>query len=136
MRQAEQEANHYGNRDIEQFAHFFREEVEKLTEKINREEVINPDKIIDIIQKQAASLIRAAFLSTCTKLGAGIRRNLLCGRQKPPFSYVHSLSDFLLQWLETCDDSSYINVANRYYTEKNQKTAKLEIVALRPSKNH
>ena len=132
LRQAEIEANHYGNRDIEQFAHFFREEIEKLTETINREEIVNPDRIIDIIQKCGISNPRN-FFEHIHEVGAGIRRNLLA-EGKNPRSYVNSMSEFLLHWLDTCDDSSYINVANCYYTEKNQKTAKLEIVALDPSK--
>jgi DNA excision repair protein ERCC-2 len=132
LRQAELEANHYGNKDIEEFAHFFREEVEKITEKINREEIISPDRIIEIIEKQGISNPRS-FFEHIHEVGAGIKRNLLA-EGKNPRSYVHSMSDFLLRWLETCDDSSYINVASRYYTEKNQKTGKLEIVALDPAK--
>ncbi len=133
MRQAELEANRFGNKDIEEFAHFFREEVEKITEKINREEIINPDTIIDIIQKQGNITNPRSFFEHMHEAGAGIKRNLLA-EGKNPRSYVHSMSEFLLRWLETCDDPSYINVASRYFTEKNQKTAKLEIVALDPSK--
>jgi DNA excision repair protein ERCC-2 len=132
LRQAELEAKHYGNGDIEHFAHFFREEIEKLTENISREEVIDASKIIDIIQKYGITNPRKFFENIHT-IGAGIRRSMLA-EGKNPRSYVNSLSDFLLYWLETCDDDSYINVACRYYTEKNQKTAKLEIVALDPSK--
>lgn len=133
MRQAELEANRFGNKDIEEFAHFFREEVEKITEKINREEIINPDTIIDIIQKQGNITNPRSFFEHMHEAGAGIKRNLLA-EGKNPRSYVHSMSEFLLRWLETCDAPSYINVASRYFTEKNQKTAKLEIVALDPSK--
>jgi len=132
LRQAETEANHYGSKDVEQFIHFFREEIEKLLETVNREEIINPDQIIDIIKKCGISKPRS-FFEHIHEVGAGIRRSLLA-EGKNPRSYVNSLSDFLLHWIETCDDSSYINVASHYYNEKNQKTAKLEIVALDPSK--
>jgi DNA excision repair protein ERCC-2 len=132
LRQAELEANNYGNKNIERFAHFFREEIEKITENINREEIIDANRIIDIIQKCGISNPRE-FFENMHEVGTGIRRSMLA-EGKNPRSYVNSLSDFLLYWLETCDDSSYINVACRYYTEKNQKTAKLEIVALDPSK--
>jgi DNA excision repair protein ERCC-2 len=131
LRQAEMEANHYGNKDIEQFIHVFREEIEKLMETIDREEIISSNRIIDIIQKCDISKTRS-FFEHMHEVGAGIRRNMLA-EGKNPRSYVNSMSDFLLHWLETCDDSSYINVASRYYTEKNQKTAKIEIVALDPS---
>jgi DNA excision repair protein ERCC-2 len=132
LRQAEMEANYYGNKDIEQFVHFFREEIEKLTDNINREEIIDSNRIIDIIKKANIYNVRN-FFEHIREIGAGIRRSMLT-EGKNPRSYVNSLSDFLLHWLETCDDSSYINVASCYYTEKNQKTAKLEIVALDPSK--
>jgi DNA excision repair protein ERCC-2 len=44
------------------------------------------------------------------------------------------MSEFLLRWLETLGDESYINVASKYVTRENVTTAKLEIVALDPSK--
>ena len=133
LRQAEIEANRFGNKDLEEFAHFFRIEVEKITDKINREEIINPDTIIDIIQKQGSISNPRSFFEHMHEAGASIKRNLLA-EGKNPRSYVHAMSEFLLRWLETVDDSSYINVASRYYTKENQKTAKLEIVALDPSK--
>ncbi|MDR2203821.1 MAG: DEAD/DEAH box helicase family protein [Nitrososphaerota archaeon] len=130
LRQAEMEANNYGNKDIEQFIHYFRNEIDQLTANINREEIINPDKIIDIIKKGGIPKPRN-FFEHMHETGIGIRRTLLA-EGKNPRSYINSTSDFLLQWLETCDSASYINIASRYYTEKSQ-TAKLEIVALDPS---
>jgi DNA excision repair protein ERCC-2 len=44
------------------------------------------------------------------------------------------MSEFLLKWLETLGDESFINVASKYTNRENVKTAKLEIVALDPSK--
>jgi DNA excision repair protein ERCC-2 len=133
LKQAELEANKFGNKDIENFAHFFRTEVEKLTDKINREEIINPDLIIDIIQKQGSVSNPRDFFEHIHEVGGSIKRNLLA-EGKNPRSYVHAMAEFLLRWLETVGDSSYINVASRYFTKENNKTAKLEIVALDPSK--
>ena len=133
LRQAELEANKFGNKDIENFAHFFRTEVEKLTDKINREEIISPDLIIDIIQKQGSVSNPRDFFEHIHEVGGSIKRNLLA-EGKNPRSYVHAMAEFLLRWLETVGDSSYINVASRYFNKENNKTAKLEIVALDPSK--
>jgi len=133
LRQAELEANKFGNKDIENFAHFFRTEVEKLTDKINREEIISPDLIIDIIQKQGSVSNPRDFFEQIHEVGGSIKRNLL-SEGKNPRSYVHGMAEFLLRWLETVGDSSYINVASRYFNKENNKTAKLEIVALDPSK--
>jgi Rad3-related DNA helicase len=44
------------------------------------------------------------------------------------------MSEFLLKWYDTMHDDSFINVASRYFNKENNKTAKLEIVALDPSK--
>jgi DNA excision repair protein ERCC-2 len=44
------------------------------------------------------------------------------------------MSEFLLKWLETLGDESFINVASKYVTRENVTTAKLEIVALDPSR--
>ena len=65
--------------------------------------------------------------------GAAIKKSLLA-EGKNPRSYVHSMSEFLLKWNDTLDDGSFINVASRYFNKENNKTAKLEIVALDPSK--
>jgi DNA excision repair protein ERCC-2 len=44
------------------------------------------------------------------------------------------MSEFLLRWLETLSDDSFVNVASSYITREKVKTTKLEIVALDPSK--
>ncbi len=133
LKLAESEANKFGYKDIEEFAHFFRLEVEKLTDQINKEEIISPDKIISIIEKQGNIVKPRAFFEHIHEAGSAIRKALLA-EGKNPRSYVNSLGDFLLKWLETADDESYINVASKYYTKDNNKTAKLEIVALDPAK--
>ena len=46
------EAEPFGYKDIEEFTHFFRNEMDKLTDKISKEEIISPDRIIEIIEKQ------------------------------------------------------------------------------------
>ncbi len=132
MRQAETEANRFGNKDIEDFAHFFREEVEKLTDKITKEEIISPNLLIEIIQKQGNMTNPRQFFEHLHEAGGSIRKSLLA-EGKNPRSYIHAMAEFLLKWLETQGDSSYINVASRYYTKENNKTAKLEIVALDPA---
>ena len=65
--------------------------------------------------------------------GAIIKKALLADG-KNPRSYVHAMSEFLLKWFDTIEDDSFINVASRYFNKENNKTAKLEIVALDPSK--
>ena len=133
MNQAESEANRFGNKDIEAFAHFFRIEVEKITDRINREEIISPDSIIEIIQKQGNVANPREFFEHLHEAGNAIKKSLL-SEGKNPRSYIHAMSEFLLKWLETLGDNSFINVASRYLNKEKNKTAKLEIVALDPSK--
>ncbi len=133
MKQAEAEANKFGNKAIEEFARFFRTEIEKLTDKINKEEIISPDSIIEIIQKQGNVSRPREFFEQIHEVGGVIKKALLA-EGKNPRSYVHAMGEFLLRWLETLGDDSYINVASKYFNKENSKTAKLEIVALDPSK--
>ena len=77
MRQAEMEAERFGNKDIEDFAHFFRDEVEKITDKISREEIISPDSIIEIIEKQGSIANPENSSSTCMKQASPSKKRLL-----------------------------------------------------------
>jgi DNA excision repair protein ERCC-2 len=133
MRQAELEANRFGNKDIEEFAHFFRVEVEKITDQITREQVISPNSIIEIIQRQGNIPEPKKFFEHIHETGVAIKKALLA-EGKNPRSYLHAMGEFLLRWQETLDDDAFINVASHYLTKENIKTAKLEIVALDPSK--
>jgi DNA excision repair protein ERCC-2 len=133
MRQAEMEANRFGNKDIEEFARFFRVEVEKITDEITREQVISPESIIEIIQRQGNIPDPKEFFEHIHETGVTIKKTLLA-EGKNPRSYVHAMGEFLLRWHETLGDDAFINVASHYLTKENIKTAKLEIVALDPSK--
>jgi DNA excision repair protein ERCC-2 len=133
IKQAELEAKKYENKEIEDFTHFFRTEIEKLTENINREQMISPESIIEILQKHGSIANPRDFFEQLHEVGSSIRRNLLADG-KYPRSYIHGMSEFLLRWLDTLGDDSFINVASSYFTREKVKTAKLEIVALDPSK--
>jgi DNA excision repair protein ERCC-2 len=65
--------------------------------------------------------------------GNAIKKRLLA-EGKNPRSYVHSMGDFLLRWMETADDDSFINVASSYLSREKNRMARLEIVALDPAK--
>jgi DNA excision repair protein ERCC-2 len=133
IKQAELEAEKYENKEIQEFTRFFRTEIEKLTESINREQIISPESIIELIEKQGSIANPRDFFEQLHEVGSSIRRNLLA-EGKYPRSYIHGMSEFLLRWLETLGDDSFVNVASSYVTREKVKTAKLEIVALDPSK--
>jgi DNA excision repair protein ERCC-2 len=133
LKQAEAEARKYENEDIASFARLMREEVEKLTSEITKEAVIAPETIMEIVKKQGNISNPRNFFEHTHEVGSRIRRSLL-SEGKNPRSYIHSMSEFLLKWLETLGDESFINVASKYVTRENVTTAKLEIVALDPSR--
>jgi len=133
LKQAELEAKKYNNEEVTSFVNFFRNEIEKMTENLNREKIISPESIIEIIQKQGGIADPRDFFEHLHEVGSSIRRSLLV-EGKRPRSYIHGMSEFLLRWLETLGDESFVNVASSYTTRENVKTAKLEIVALDPSK--
>jgi DNA excision repair protein ERCC-2 len=133
LKQAETEARKYENEDIASFARLIREEVEKLTADIAKEAVIAPETIMEIVKKQGNISNPRDFFENAHEVGSMIKRSLLA-EGKNPRSYIHGMSEFLLKWLETLGDESFINIASKYVTRENVTTAKLEIVALDPSK--
>jgi len=133
IKRAELEAQKYRNEQIEAFAKCFRKGIEKLTKEIDREQIIPPEYIIEIIKKEGRLANPRDFFEQLHEVGSSIRRSLL-SKGKNPRSYIHGMSEFLLRWLDTLGDDSFINVASSYATRENAKTAKLEIVALDPSK--
>ncbi len=133
LKAAEMEAEKFGYKDIEQFTHFFRLEVDKLTDRISKEEIIPPSHIIEIVEKQGNISKPREFFEHIHEAGMAIKKALLA-EGKNPRSYVNSLGEFLQKWLDTIGDDAYINVASKYFNKDNNKTAKLEIVALDPAK--
>jgi DNA excision repair protein ERCC-2 len=133
IKQAESEAKTFNIKDIEEFACFFRNEVEKITDGIRKEEIISPESIIEIIEKQGNIDNPKQFFEHIHEAGINIKKALLA-EGKNPRSYLHSMGEFLLKWQDTMGDSAFINIASQYFTKENNKTAKLEIVALDPAK--
>ncbi|MGO8807334.1 MAG: helicase C-terminal domain-containing protein [Candidatus Bathyarchaeia archaeon] len=132
VKQAELEANKFGNKEVEKFAFFFKDIIEKLTEGVSREKIISPTEVIDDIRKLGIDNPKE-FFEGMSEAGTAIKKRLLA-EGKNPRSYVHSMGDFLLRWMETADDDSFINLASCYLGRERNKTARIEIVALDPAK--
>ena len=132
MKAAETEAERYNYRDIEQFIHYFRTEIETLTDKVHKEEIIPTSRIKSIIEKGGIQNPRS-FFEHIHETGLAIRKSMLAEGRNPR-SYINSVGEYLQKWIETAEDDSYINVASHYFTKEGNKTGKLEIAALDPSK--
>jgi len=133
LKQAEAEARKFEQEDICSFAKLMREEVERLTDDIRKEAVIAPETIMEIVKKHGNISNPREYFEHAHEVGTLIKRNLLA-EGKNPRSYIHGMSEFLLKWLETLGDESFINVVSKYVTRDKVTTAKLEIVALDPSR--
>ncbi|MCW4018790.1 MAG: DEAD/DEAH box helicase family protein [Candidatus Bathyarchaeota archaeon] len=132
MHQAEMEAKKFGYEDVEAFAKLLYKETEKRVASVRKEEQISP-LFLDEVREKAGVLAPRSFYQHLNEIGTSVKKTLL-SEGKHPRSYIHSLSEFLLRWTETADDEAYINVISKYFTRDNSQTAKLEIVALDPSK--
>ena len=133
MRQAELEAKRFGYEDIEAFSRLLQNETEKRAETVRREEPIPHQFLTEIVREKGGILTPRSFFQNLSDAGVAIKKTLLA-EGKHPRSYIHGMSEFLLRWLDTAGDESYINIISKYFTRENAMTAKLEIVALDPSK--
>jgi DNA excision repair protein ERCC-2 len=133
MKQAETEAAKNDHKDIADFAKTVREELEKMAGKIAKQELISPSILIDIAKRKAGLADPKAFFEHMHDTGVQIRRELL-NDGKYPRSFIYSTGYFLLKWVETAEDQSYVDVMSRYTSKQGTPTARLEIVALDPSK--
>jgi DNA excision repair protein ERCC-2 len=132
MRQAELEARKFGHEDAEAFARILYEETEKHAAKVRKEEIVS-SQFLESVREKAGVLTPRSFYQHLNEIGNQVKKTLL-SEGKHPRSYIHGLSEFLLKWMDTTGDESYINTISKYFTRENSLTAKLEIVALDPSK--
>jgi DNA excision repair protein ERCC-2 len=132
VKQAEAEAKQFKLNDIATFARVMRNEIENMVTEIQKETLVSPESLIAVIEEKAGMDEPRKFFEHLYATGNAIKRNLLLeGRY--PRSFIHGMGDFLLKWLETAEDESFVNVLSKYKSRRGIETAKLEIVALDPS---
>jgi DNA excision repair protein ERCC-2 len=131
--QAKAEAEKFHYRDIATFVNIVRSEVEKATEKIGKEALVSPEFLLDLVREKAGVDKPQKFFQDLNAVGYLIKRTLLADG-KYPKSYIHTIGDFLSRWVETAGDDSFVNVISKYKSRRGLPAAKLEIVALDPSK--
>jgi DNA excision repair protein ERCC-2 len=132
LKQAEVEARQFRHRDIADFARTIRNEIENMAVKIQKEALISAESLLELVQEKAGIEEPKRFFEHMYSTGNAIRRDLLV-EGKYPRSFIHGMGDFLLKWLETSEDQSFVDVLTRYQSRRGAETARLEIVALDPS---
>jgi len=133
IRQAQLEAEKFGQRDAADFANKFRAITERMATQIEKESYVQPQLLVDAIQKKAGIDEPQLFFEEMHETGNLVKQRLLT-QGKYPRSYIHRISEFLLKWLETSQDVAYTHVLSRYLAKSGVPSAKLEVVALDPAK--
>jgi DNA excision repair protein ERCC-2 len=132
IRQAEIEAREFGDKEVATFAKTVRCEIESIAEKAQRESLLSSESLVEVIKRKAGVKNPEAFFKLLYDKGNSIRKSLL-EDGKYPRSFIHRLGEFLLRWLETSSEPSFLNLLSKYKSRRGVDTAKLEIVALDPS---
>jgi DNA excision repair protein ERCC-2 len=132
MKQAEAEARKYGHEEVADFAKALRNEIEEIATKIDKEALVSPESLLEILHEKAGLNEPKQFFEHMHDAGMQIKQDLFADG-KYPRSFTHVMGYFLIKWLETAQDQSYVNSVTKYSSKQGAPTAKLEIVALDPS---
>jgi len=133
LRQAQLEAERFGYQDLADFTRKFRTITERMAKQVEDESHVSPQQLIEVIQRKAEIDEPQAFFEDLHETGNIVRHEMLNGGRYPR-SYIHKVGEFLLRWLETVNDASYTHILSKYIAKTGTPSAKLEVVALDPSK--
>jgi len=133
VRRAEQEARNYEHEDIATFCRHLRTIIERMAMRVKDEEYVPPDFLIRMIRAKAGIDAPLSFFDHLHSTGNTIKRDLLT-KGEYPRSYIHTMGEFLLKWLETLNDASFTHILSKYVTRAGVASVRLEVVALDPSK--
>ncbi len=133
MKQSENEAKKFKHKDIATFAKTIRAEIEENIKRMSKQELVPPDFLLKLVQEKAGIADPLEFFEHLHDTGILIKRSLLVDGRFPR-SFIHTMGYFMLKWHETAHDQAYANVVSKYVSREGIPSAKLEIVALDPSK--
>lgn len=132
IRQAELEAKRFHYKDIAEFSRRLRAIIEKAAAKIKREEQIQPQRFIELLEEKADIDDFLVFAECLEETGNTVRQSLL-KNGKYPRSYIHRIGEFLIKWSETASNPSFTHVLSKYIAKTGTVSARLEVVALDPA---
>jgi DNA excision repair protein ERCC-2 len=133
MHQAELEAKRFGYEEEETFAKILYTETEKRAGTVRKEEQISTEFLTGIVRDKAGIANPRSFFQELNEAGLAVKKTLLA-EGKSPRSYLNGMAEFLMNWLDVTGDERFIHLISRYFTREDSATAKLETVALDPSK--
>ena len=133
IKQSENEAKKFKHKDVAAFAKTIRAEIEENVARMSKQELVSPDFLLKLVQEKAGVADPLDFFEHLHDTGVLIKKSLLADG-KFPRSYIYTMGYFMLKWHETAKDQAYINVVSKYVSKDGIPSARLEIVALDPSK--
>jgi len=133
VRQAEREAKEHNYKDIAMFSRQLNAIIEKMATRAEKEAHVSPHFLTEKIKTRVGIDAPLIFFEYLHNTGNFIKRNLLA-HGKYPRSYIHKVGAFFLKWLKTSDDISFTHILSKYVTKTGATSARLEVVALDPSK--
>jgi len=133
MRQAQLEAEKFRRREMGEFAGTLRALTEKMAQQVEKESLVSPSQLIDDLRNEGNVDDPQVFFEEMHEAGSLVKQQLL-KEGRYPRSFIHRVGEFLLKWLETNGDVAYTHVLSRYLARTGVPSAKLEVVALDPSK--
>lgn len=133
LRQAQKEAEKLGYPNLADFTQKFRAITERMARQVENESYVSPQQLVEVIQSKAEIDEPRVFFEDMHETGNIVKQEML-NKGEYPRSYIHKVGEFLLKWLETMNDVSYTHVLSKYMAKTGASSAKLEVVALDPSK--
>ena len=133
IRQAEQEAKQHKFGDVAEFCSALYVILEKMMPKVGKEILVDPVLFLEMLQREAELGDVQGFLERLDEVGGRVRQRLF-SEGKFPVSYVHRMGEFFSCWRETAIDDAYVHAFCKYVTRRDTISARLEVVALDPSR--
>jgi len=133
IRQAEQEAKQQKYRDVAEFSSMLYVILDKMASKAGKETLVDPVLFLEMLQRETEISDTEGFFDHLHEVGGRVRQRLF-SEGKSPLSYIHRMGEFFSNWLETAKEEAFVHTVSRYVTKRETVSARLEIVALDPSR--
>ena len=133
VRQAEQEAKLHKHGDVAEFSSMLYAIIEKMSTKAGKELLVEPELFIEMLARETEIGDAESFFKRLYEVGGRVRQRLF-SEGKFPQSYIHRMGEFFSNWLETAKDDAFVHSVSRYVTKRETASARLEVVALDPSR--
>ncbi|MHA1269524.1 MAG: helicase C-terminal domain-containing protein [Candidatus Helarchaeota archaeon] len=119
----------FKKKDLLEFGKALQEIFKNFLKRNFTEIEIIPEYIIKNLRLKSG--INEQFFKRMIDIGLEIK-NTKIKRKATPQSFIHSIGRFFLHWINSMEKDSFIFIASKYKTRKNQDTVKMEIISLDP----